>query len=88
VIATLIQYEIIPAEEYDTQLAKLIYNKVDDAAVFAIDLVQLCLLADRPITLLEDHALTITALRQQTLPDSKLSTRYKKKRAHSSSPLC
>jgi CCR4-NOT transcription complex subunit 1 len=82
VIATLIQYEVIPAEEYDTQLAKLIYNKVDGAAGFAIDLVQLCLLVDRPITLLEDHALTVTALRQQTLPDAKLSTRYKKKRAH------
>ncbi|CAO3600262.1 unnamed protein product [Absidia cylindrospora] len=62
VIAALIQHEVIPAEEYDTHLAKMIYNKVDGATGFAIDLMQLCLLTDCPITRLEDHVLTIKAL--------------------------
>jgi CCR4-NOT transcription complex subunit 1 len=69
VIAALIEHEVIPPEEYDTHLAKMIYNKVEGATGFAIDLMQLCLLTDSPITWLEDHVLTIKAL-QCTMDES------------------
>ncbi|KAI7857086.1 CCR4-Not complex component, Not1-domain-containing protein [Circinella umbellata] len=63
VIAMLMRHEMIPLEDYDVLLAKAIKNpphKVD----YAVDLLSLCLLPSNPITLLEDHALTIAALRE------------------------
>ncbi|CAO3654186.1 unnamed protein product [Cunninghamella echinulata] len=73
VISTLIQYDIILADEYDAHLAKMIQNKVENAIPFAIKLIELCLLSDKPFTFLEDHFLTITALRQQLQEDNSLT---------------
>ncbi|KAI8975394.1 CCR4-Not complex component, Not1-domain-containing protein [Mycotypha africana] len=62
-IAMLIRYELLPLEEYDIQLAKLINEKADSVIEFAAELMRLCLLSlPRPISYLEDHILTLSAL--------------------------
>ncbi|KAI8333328.1 CCR4-Not complex component, Not1-domain-containing protein [Chlamydoabsidia padenii] len=65
VIAMLIRCQILPLEEFDIQLAKLIQAKADLASEFAADLIRICLLTPNPMTNLENHILTVTSLRQQ-----------------------
>jgi CCR4-NOT transcription complex subunit 1 len=57
-----IRYDLLPMEEYDTQLAKLIHAKADGVIEFAANLMRICLLSQTPISFLEDHILTISAL--------------------------
>ncbi|KAI9476483.1 MAG: CCR4-Not complex component, Not1-domain-containing protein [Benjaminiella poitrasii] len=61
-IAMLIRYELLPLEEYDVQLAKLINAKADSVIEYASNLIRTCLLTQTPITFLEDHILTVSAL--------------------------
>ncbi|CAO3592130.1 unnamed protein product [Absidia cylindrospora] len=65
VMAMLIRCQLLPLEEFDIQLAKLIQTKADLASEFAADLVRICLLTPNPMTNLEDHILTVSTLRQQ-----------------------
>lgn len=58
----LIRYELLPLEEYDVQLAKLINAKADSVIEFASALMRLCLLSPNPSTFLEDHILTVSSL--------------------------
>lgn len=58
----LIRYELLPLEEYDIQLAKLINAKADSVIEFAANLMRICLLSQNPITFLEDHILTVSSL--------------------------
>ncbi|KAI8089351.1 CCR4-Not complex component, Not1-domain-containing protein [Halteromyces radiatus] len=67
VMAMLIRYQLLPLEEFDIQLAKLVQTKADLASDFAADLIRICLLTPNPMTNLEDHILTVSALRQQYL---------------------
>ena len=59
----LMRHEMIPLEDYDVLLAKDIKNPPHKAQ-YAVDLLSICLLPSTPITFLEDHALTIAALRE------------------------
>ncbi|KAL7319889.1 CCR4-NOT core subunit cdc39 [Mucor circinelloides] len=61
-VSMLIRYELLPLEEYDVQLAKLINIKADSVIEFAANLMRICLLSQNPITFLEDHILTISSL--------------------------
>lgn len=61
-VSMLIKYELLPLEEYDVQLAKLINAKADSVIEFAGNLMTICLISQDPITFLEDHILTISAL--------------------------
>lgn len=61
-VSMLIRYELLPLEEYDVQLAKLINAKADSVIEFAANLMRICLLSQNPITFLEDHILTISSL--------------------------
>lgn len=61
-IAMLIRYELLPLEEYDVQLAKLINAKADSVIDFATNLMRICLLSEQPVTFLEDHILTVSSL--------------------------
>ncbi|CEP18731.1 hypothetical protein [Parasitella parasitica] len=63
-VSMLIRYELLPLEEYDVQLAKLINARADSVIEFAASLMRICLLSpqSRPITFLEDHILTVSAL--------------------------
>ncbi|ORE23450.1 Not1-domain-containing protein [Rhizopus microsporus] len=61
-IAMLIRYELLPLEEYDVQLAKLINAKADSVIEFAAGLMRLCLLSPNPTSCLEDHILTVSSL--------------------------
>ncbi|OAD02750.1 Not1 transcription factor, partial [Mucor lusitanicus CBS 277.49] len=61
-VSMLIRYELLPLEEYDVQLAKLINIKADSVIEFAANLMRICLLSQSPITFLEDHILTISSL--------------------------
>lgn len=58
----LIRYELLPLEEYDVQLAKLINAKADSVIEFAASLMRMCLLSQNPTTFLEDHILTVSSL--------------------------
>ncbi|KAI8371784.1 CCR4-Not complex component, Not1-domain-containing protein [Radiomyces spectabilis] len=62
VISMLIRHELLPLEEYDIHLAKLILAKADSVIDFATNLIRLCMLSDTPATQLEDHILTVSAL--------------------------
>ncbi|KAI9315132.1 CCR4-Not complex component, Not1-domain-containing protein [Dichotomocladium elegans] len=71
VVAMMMRHEMIPLEEYDIQLAKNIRKAHQDVvAQYAVELLSLCLLSPAPITLLEDHALTLAALREMESPPS------------------
>ncbi|KAI7871343.1 CCR4-Not complex component, Not1-domain-containing protein [Spinellus fusiger] len=76
VIAMLIRYELLPLEEYDVQLAKLITVKADSIIEFSTHLIRLCLLTNTPVTCLEDHILTVAALdklvKEEEAPESVL----------------
>ncbi|KAI7901129.1 CCR4-Not complex component, Not1-domain-containing protein [Cokeromyces recurvatus] len=61
-VAMLIRYELLPLEEYDVQLAKLINAKADSVIEYATSLISTCLLSQTPITFLEDHILTVSSL--------------------------
>ncbi|KAF7724662.1 hypothetical protein EC973_000834 [Apophysomyces ossiformis] len=64
VLAMLIRYGLIPLEEYDVQLAQMINTKAENAIEFAAYLVNVCVLSTTPVSFLEDHILTIAALRK------------------------
>ena len=57
-------YDLVPMEEYDTQLSRLIRAKADGIMDYAAALVRLCLLSNNPDSILEDHVLTVAALSQ------------------------
>ncbi|KAI9263360.1 CCR4-Not complex component, Not1-domain-containing protein [Phascolomyces articulosus] len=63
VIAMLMRHEMIPLEDYDVLLAKAIKNPPHKVE-YAVELLSICLLSSNPITFLDDHALTIAALRE------------------------
>lgn len=63
-VATLIRYELLPLEEYDVHLAKAIRDQFNTVIEFAVNLIRVCLFSRQPVTFLEDHALTIIALRR------------------------
>lgn len=58
----LISYELIPLEEHDVQLSKLIRAKADGILDYAVSLMRLCLLSKSDVSVLEDHVLTVAAL--------------------------
>lgn len=62
----LMRHELVPLEEYDIHLAKLIRNPetAESVSQFAANLLSNCLLSPNPVTFLEDHTLTIAALRE------------------------
>ncbi|CAO3609473.1 unnamed protein product [Cunninghamella echinulata] len=74
VIAMFIRSHLLPLEEFDVQLAKLIQINADIVVEFTIELLRICLLSPNPITNLEDHILSLSALKQQ-LKSDETSTR-------------
>lgn len=58
----LIRHELLPLEEYDVQLAKLVTAKADSVIEFAASLMRICLLSPNSVSFLEDHILTVSAL--------------------------
>lgn len=69
-----IKCHLLPLEEFDIQIAKLIQINADIVIDFTIELLRICLLSPNPITNLEDHVLSISALKQ-TLKLDESSTR-------------
>ncbi|ORX59649.1 Not1-domain-containing protein [Hesseltinella vesiculosa] len=64
VISMLIRYQLLPLEEFDNQLAKHVQLKPDTTVInFASELIRICLLSSTPFTSMEDHTMTILALR-------------------------
>ena len=57
-------YELVPMEEYDTQLSRLIRGKADGIMDYAASLIRLCLLSNDSGSILEDHVLSVAALNQ------------------------
>ncbi|KAI7858510.1 CCR4-Not complex component, Not1-domain-containing protein [Circinella umbellata] len=64
VTAMCMLYELVPMEEYDTQLSRLIRAKADGIMDYAASLIRLCLLSNNPGSILEDHVLSVAALNQ------------------------
>ncbi|KAI9496644.1 CCR4-Not complex component, Not1-domain-containing protein [Zychaea mexicana] len=64
VTAMCMSYDLIPMEEYDIQLSRLIRAKADGVMDYAATLIRLCLLANNQDSVLEDHVLTVAALNQ------------------------
>ncbi|KAI8149734.1 CCR4-Not complex component, Not1-domain-containing protein [Fennellomyces sp. T-0311] len=64
VTAMCMSYDLVPMEEYDTQLSRLIRAKADGIMDYAAALIRLCLLSNSPDSILEDHVLTVAALNQ------------------------
>ncbi|KAI9301636.1 CCR4-Not complex component, Not1-domain-containing protein [Cunninghamella echinulata] len=69
VIAMFIRSRLLPLEEFDIQLAKLIQINADIVVEFTIELLRICLLSPNPITNIEDHILSLSALKQQIKSD-------------------
>ncbi|CAO3623651.1 unnamed protein product [Cunninghamella blakesleeana] len=69
VIAMFIRCHLLPLEEFDVQIAKLIQINADIVIDFTIELLRICLLSLNPITNLEDHILSISALKQHLKSD-------------------
>ncbi|KAI9271555.1 CCR4-Not complex component, Not1-domain-containing protein [Phascolomyces articulosus] len=64
VTAMCMSYDLVPMEEYDTQLSRLIRAKADGIMDYAALLIKLCLLSNNSSSILEDHVLSVAALNQ------------------------
>ncbi|KAI9314115.1 CCR4-Not complex component, Not1-domain-containing protein [Dichotomocladium elegans] len=60
VTAMMMLYDLIPYEEYDVYLSKLIRAKADGIMDYAAALLKNCLLSKTEVSVLEDHILTVT----------------------------
>lgn len=69
-ITSLVKFGLVPLDEYDVQLARQLNKENPDAQFveFTTELLQNCLLTMHPITTLEDHVLTISALKKLNTP--------------------